>query len=102
LRNLKNKLASACKVEFGPCGDVNKKDLRIILERWKKNRKVAGSVWQPQFYYNILDNHFERIENAMSLVVDGEASTKCGGWKIPKSSNYYSALGIPNYKFSGS
>lgn len=101
LRNLKNKLYSEHKVEFAPCANISKEALKKLLYSWKKGRNAADSLWQPQFYDNVMENNFEGIENARSLVVDGIPCTISGGWKIPKSSSYYSALGLLNYKFEG-
>ncbi|MBI2208916.1 hypothetical protein HYU50_05475 [Candidatus Woesearchaeota archaeon] len=101
LRNLRNKLYSEHKAEFVPCRNIGKQKLREILHSWKKRRNAADSLWQEQFYDNVLENNFEGIENARSLVVDGIPCTISGGWKIPKSSSYYSALGLLNYKFEG-
>jgi len=101
LRNLKNKLYSDHKVEFVPCADISKEALSKLLCFWKKRRNSADSLWQPHFYDNILEKDFEGIENARSLVVDGIPCTISGGWEIPKSKDYYSALGLLNYKFEG-
>lgn len=101
LRNLKNQLYSRHKVEFVPCGNIDGGELRKILDSWKRRRNSADSLWQPHFYDNILENNFEGIENPRSLVVDGIPCTISGGWKIPKSSSYYSALGLLNYQFEG-
>ena len=101
LRNIKNKLYSDHKVEFVPCANIGKEALREILYSWKKRRNAADSLWQPHFYDNILENDFGGIENARSLVVDGIPCTITGGWKIPRSNGYYSALGLLNYKFEG-
>ncbi|MBI2134394.1 hypothetical protein HYU09_00240 [Candidatus Woesearchaeota archaeon] len=101
LRNLRNNLYSSHKVEFVPCGDTDQVELRKILHSWKKNRNSADSLWQEQFYDNILESNFEGIENARSLLVDGIPCTISGGWKIPGSNDYYSALGLLNYKFDG-
>ena len=101
LRNLKNKLYSEHKIKFIPCNDIEKEKLKGIFEEWKKKRKAKDSIWQPQFYDNIIENDFKGIENAKTIVVDGVPSTISGGWKIPNSNDYYSALGLLNYKFDG-
>ena len=101
LRNLKNKLYSEHKVEFVPCTNIGKEALKALLYSWKKRRNAADGLWQGHFYDNVLENNFEGIENARSLVVDGIPCTISGGWKIPKSSSYYSALGLLNYRFEG-
>jgi len=99
LRNLRNKLSSQHKVEFIPCKDLNKKDILRIYAEWRKRRKGTDKLWQPQFYENAIKNDFEGIENTRSLVVDGIPCTISGGWKIPNSNNYYSAIGLLNYRF---
>ena len=101
LRNLKNKLHSEHKVEFLPCGNIGKEALKALLYSWKKRRNADDRLWQEQFYDNALENNLYGIENARSLVVDGTPCTISGGWKIPKSSSYYSALGLLNYQFEG-
>ena len=88
LRNIKNKLYSDHKVEFVPCTNIGKEALKEILYSWKKRRNAADSLWQPHFYDNVLENNFEGIENARSLVVDGIPCTITGGWKIPRSNGF--------------
>ena len=101
LRNLFNKLHSHHKVLFTPCRDIDRGDLRKIVGDWKKKRGSTEGLWQPQFYDNIIENNFKGLENARSLVVDGIPCTISGGWRIAHSNNYYSALGLSNYKFEG-
>jgi len=35
------------------------------------------------------------------LVIDDEPCTVTAGWKIPNTKNYYSAIGLYNYKYDG-
>ena len=101
LRNLRNKLYSEHKVEFIPCQNISKDELKRILSSWKSKRNSADGLWQEQFYDNVLENSFEGIENARSLVIDSIPCTISGGWKVPGSNDYYSALGLLNYNFEG-
>ena len=58
-------------------------------------------TYYTEMYLNFIKNDFEGTDMARSVVVNNEPCTITAGWKIPNSNNYYSAIGLYNYKYGG-
>jgi len=101
LRNVKNKFLRSYNVEIIPSKEIEKKKLDNIVHQWRKNRKKIERNYYTGMYLNFIKNNFEGTDNARSVVVDGEPCTITAGWKIPNSKNYYSGIGLYNYKYNG-
>ena len=101
LRNIKNKFLKSHNVEIIPSNEIEKKKLNEIVLKWKKIRPKTEKTYYVEMYLNFIKNDFEGTDIARSVVVDGESCTITAGWKIPNSNNYYSALGLYNYKYPG-
>ena len=101
LRNIKNKFLKSNDVEILPSNKLDKKKLIDIVHRWKKYRNKVNKNENPQMYVNFIKNDFEGTDTARSLVVNGEPCSITAGWSIPNSDNYYSAIGLHNYRYVG-
>ena len=100
LRNIKNNFFKLHKVEVVDSASVDREKLKQIVRDWRKSRGGADYAYYHAFL-NLIESGFEGIDNARTLVVDGIPSTITAGWKIPNTNNYYSAIGLLNYKFPG-
>ncbi|MDP7244507.1 MAG: hypothetical protein QF568_04125 [Flavobacteriales bacterium] len=101
LRNIKNKFSKIYNVEFIPSKEIDKKKLMGVVNCWRKNRTKVEKNYYTEMYLNFIKNDFEGTDMARSVVVNNEPCTITAGWKIPNSNNYYSAIGLYNYKYGG-
>jgi len=101
LRNIKNKFLKSYNVEIVSSKEIEKEKLNQVVLEWRKKRPKVEKNYYIQMYLNFIKNDFEGTDIARSVVVDGEVCTITAGWKIPNSSNYYSAIGLYNYKYNG-
>ena len=101
LRNIKNKFSKFYDTSFIPSKELDKKKLMDVVLKWKKNRPKVEKNYYTQMYLNFIKNDFEGNDIARSVVVNNEPCTITAGWKIPNSNNYYSAIGLYNYKYDG-
>jgi len=101
LRNVKKHFLKLHNVEIIPSKEIEKKKLDNVVHQWRKNRKKVERNYYTEMYLNFIKNNFEGTDIARSLVVDGEPCTITAGWKIPNSKNYYSGIGLYNYKYNG-
>jgi len=100
VRNLINRLKSGHRIRVVNSKDIDKKKLYALLKRWIKKRNDSDRVCL-HLYENIIKNNFKGMKFCRTVMVDGEPCTITAGWKIPNSNNYYSAIGIINYKYEG-
>ena len=101
LRNIKNKFLKYYDAEIVPSKEIEKKKLIDVVHRWGKNRPKVEKNYYTQMYINFIKNDFEGTDIARSVVVNNEPCTITAGWKIPNSKNYYSAIGLYNYRYDG-
>jgi hypothetical protein len=101
LRNIKNQFFKLHDVEVIPCRELEKEKLNKVVLDWRKNRHKVERNYYIEMYLNFIKNDFEGCDIARSAVVDGDVCTITAGWKIPNSKNYYSGIGLYNYKHPG-
>ena len=101
LRNVRNKLLKSYNVGILPSKEIDKKKLIDIVLRWKKYRNKVNKNENPQMYINFIKNDFEGTDVARSIIINDEPCSITAGWSIPNSNNYYSAIGLHNYKYDG-
>ena len=101
LRNIRNKFLKFHKVEFSPARELDKKKLMDVVSRWRKSRTKIEKTYYTGMYLNFIKNDFEGTDIARSVVVDGKLCCITAGWKIPNSNNYYSAIGLYDYRDDG-
>ncbi len=102
IRNYRNRFLRSHKVKIVDTVTLSKEEVKGIVERWVKFRAQTGygvnrkdsNRTDYDHYMNMVDLSFEGFDNAKSVVVDGKAVSITGGWKIPRSDTYYSAVGI--------
>ncbi|MAH33519.1 hypothetical protein CL615_03945 [archaeon] len=101
LRYIKNKFLKSHNVEIIPSKEIDEKKLRDIVNKWRKLRPKAERTYYTDFYLNFIKNGFEGTDIARTVIIDNEPCTITAGWKIPNTKNYYSAIGLYNYKYDG-
>ncbi len=101
LRNIRNKFLKSYNVEFIPAKEIDKKRLMDVVNKWRKNRAKAEKTYYTQMYLNFIKNNFEGTDIARSVVIENKPCSITAGWKIPNSNNYYSAIGLYDYKYDG-
>ena len=82
------------------CKNVPKEELMKILLNWLKKRSSRDRI-EKAYFLNLIDNNFRGMDMAKTLYVNGKPCTITAGWKIPNNKNYYSAIGLYNYKYDG-
>jgi hypothetical protein len=98
LRNIKNSFYAENKVEVIPSTDISKEKLKRIIKEWKASRGTTSRAYYAK-YMNFIENNFYGTDHSRTLIVNGVPSSIAAGWRIPNSNNYYSAIGIYNYRF---
>lgn len=86
------------QVEIVNSNDCDKKELKKIVEAWRKTR---GGRDRSHFYpyLNLIDNNFAGAKFRRTFMVDGAPATITAGWEIPNRPGwYYSAIGLHNYQ----
>ena len=101
LRNIKNKFLKSYNVKFNSSKELDKKKLIDVVHSWRKKRSKIEKTYYTQMYLNFIKNDFEGTDMARTVVVNGEPCCITAGWKIPNSNNYYSAIGLYNYRYGG-
>jgi len=96
LRNIKNKFYKEHRVEVLTHEEVNQEEMDRIIRDWRDKRN-AEDFAQSQMYFNVVSERFSGFDEVRILVVDGKPRVLTGGWKVPNSDHYYSALGILDY-----
>lgn len=102
LRNIRNRFSKAHNMQIVPSKEVDKKKLIDIVIKWRKTRpNIFERTYYTGMYINFIRNDFQGTDVARSILINGEPCSITAGWKIPNSNNYYSAIGLSNYKFPG-
>lgn len=101
LRHTKNQFFKLHDVKIIPCKEIKKEKLKEVIHQWRRNRPRIEMNYYTNMYLNFIKNGFEGCDIAGSVVVDGEVCTITAGWKVPNSKNYYSAIGLYNYRYPG-
>ena len=101
LRNVQNRFFKSHNVEVVPSKELDKKKLIDVVLQWRKYRPKTSQTFYLQMYINLIKNHFEGTDMARTILVNGEPCCITAGWSIPNSNDYYSAIGLCNYKYEG-
>jgi hypothetical protein len=101
VRNARNKLLRHNDVQIIPSREIDVKKLNKVVLDWRDRRPREEMTYYVQMYLNFVKNGFEGTDIARSVVINNEPCTITAGWKIPNSNNYYSAIGLYNYKYDG-
>jgi hypothetical protein len=100
VRNLINRFKRFHDYEVVDSVKIDKDRLKGLVDRWINIRLANDRVYKAPLY-NLIENKFKGCDFARSVLVDDEPCTITAGWKIPNSNNYYSAIGVLNYKHKG-
>ncbi|HLG24672.1 MAG TPA: phosphatidylglycerol lysyltransferase domain-containing protein [Candidatus Nanoarchaeia archaeon] len=98
LRNIRNRFYSSFRIEFKHPKDVEKDKLKTILKEWLKKRSIKDRV-EVHYYTGMIDHNFEGLDMARVVLINDEPCAFSAGWKIPKTNDFYCAIGIFNYKY---
>ncbi len=100
LRNIRNRFYRLYSINIMDSRKVSKVKLKKIVDEWINKREADDEVDRDE-YYNMIENNFKGFDSARTICVNKEPCTITAGWKIPNSKNYYSAIGIFDYSYSG-
>jgi len=100
LRNIRNRVLRRHSIKFYDHTKFSKDQLKKVVKDWIDSR-IGSEYADKQFYFNLIDNEFNGYDLVRILCVNKEPCCITAGWKIPNSKNYYSNLGILNYKYDG-
>jgi len=97
IRNIRNSFYKLNRVSVEDSRNVPSENLRKIVNDWLKQR---SGIDRPMYrrYFNMVSQNFNGVDFARTLIVNEEPCSITAGWKIPNSNNYYSGVGIYNYK----
>lgn len=101
LRNIRNKFLRYYDVKFIPPEEIDKKKLIKILYDWRKKRPKVERNYYTEMYVKFIKSDFEGTDMSSTMVVNGEPCCITAGWRIPNTNNFYSAIGLYNYKYEG-
>lgn len=93
-----NKFFRDHKVEIKTVSEVDKNELKDLVNRWKKER-MSGDRANMNYFLNAVEANLEGFDVTRVIIVDGKISSLTAGFKIPNSNNYYSAIGICSREF---
>lgn len=99
LRNIKNRFYKLNKVAVEDSRKISPERLKKIVHDWVKKRTNIDRPFYHR-YLNMVRENFNGVEFARTLLVNNEPCTITAGWRIPNSNDYYSGIGVYNYKFS--
>lgn len=95
-RKIRNKFFRENKVIIKKADEVTVADLKKLVMDWKKGRKDSDRVHLLQ-YMRFLETAFTGFDLIRIMEVNGKVSAINGGWRIPKSQDYYSIFGLHDY-----
>ncbi len=98
LRNIKNRFYKNNKVKVADSRKISKEELKKIVHEWIK-RRTNQDLPFFQRYLNMIDLGFDGVKYARTLIINRQPSSITAGWEIPNSNDYYSGVGIYNYRF---
>lgn len=97
IRNIINRFYKENKVLVKDSRKIKAEKLKVIVHDWLRRR---NSIDRPLYhrYMNMIGCNFDGADFARTLVVNNEPCSITCGWRIPNSKDYYSSVGIYNYK----
>ena len=97
IRNIINRFYKENKVLVKDSRKIKAEKLKLIVHDWLRRR---NSIDRPLYhrYMNMIAQNFDGADFARTLVVNNEPCSITCGWRIPNSKDYYSGVGIYNYK----
>ena len=99
LRNIRNRFYKLNKVIVKDSREITSDRLRKIVKEWVRKRTNIDKPFYHR-YLNMIAQNFDGVEFARTLIVNDEPCTITAGWRIPNSNDYYSGIGIYNYKYT--
>lgn len=100
LRNLYNKFFKDNPVEIKKPADVNKEDLKELIQAWKKQRLQTDRV-HLEPYLRFVESGFSGCELARIFICQNKPISIAAGWPVPNSDKvYYSCIGLYNYDYA--
>ena len=98
IRNIRNRFYKSHNVVVKDPRGMDASKLKDVVSQWVKKRTNIDRPFY-QRYFNMIKNNFDGVLFARTMVVNKEPCSITAGWRIPNSNNYYSGIGIYNYKF---
>lgn len=100
IRNIRNRFYRLNKLRIRDSRKIASEKLVAIVKDWLRRRKEFERPLYHR-YFNMIACNFKGVDFARTLIVNNEPCSITAGWRIPNSRNYYSGIGIYNYRFDG-
>jgi len=86
-------------IKIKPSNKIKNEELYKIVNIWKRKRNGEDAPVYS-FFLNAIKNNFKGFDMSRTIMINNEPSSITAGFKIPNSNNYYSAIGLTNYKYN--
>lgn len=106
IRYMINRITRMHKVKIVDSVNVDKNELKTVIDRWVQHRKLTGAGVNrkdsnrtyAEIYYKFVEHDFTGCKFAKTVLVNGKAASITAGWEVPNSNGvYYSGVGIYDY-----
>lgn len=98
IRKARNGFYRNHRVEILDGRMADKAPFHAFVDHWSQKRTLRERAF-PSLYHTLIDNDFIGLDFLQIVEVDGVLHGMNGGWRIPNSSVYYSAIGLHDYAF---
>ena len=99
MRNMRNQFIKNHKPKITGPGPYTKQQLNQLIDQWAElDTSEIKNEWTKCFK-NFVKNDFKGCEIVRIISVDNKPCSITAGWRIPNTNNYYSAIGVHNYKY---
>ncbi|MBN1377301.1 hypothetical protein JW949_03135 [Candidatus Woesearchaeota archaeon] len=85
-------------IKIKPSKKIRNEELYKIVKLWKRKRNGEDAPVY-NFFLNAIKNNFRGFDMSRTMIINNEPSSITAGFRIPNSNNYYSAIGLTNYKY---
>lgn len=100
IRNIIKNARRKNNLSIKACSKISGDLLKNVVYEWKSSRKGTDKTDYLQ-YTNFIDNGFEGIDYAFSILANGEPCSISAGWKIPNTNSFYLSIILHNYRING-
>ncbi len=99
MRNIKNSFIKNHKPKITGPANFTKQQLFQLIDKWaEQDTSEIKNEWTKCFK-NFIKHDFKGCDIVRIISVEGIPCSITAGWRIPNTNNYYSAIGVHNYKY---
>ncbi len=99
MRNAKNSFLKNNNVQIVGPGKFTQEQLINLIDEWASRDKLEIKKEWAICFKNFVKNDFKGCDIIRIVSVRGVPCSITSGWRIPNTNNYYSAIGVHNYKY---